>query len=455
MKTKKRQWLGFSLALCIGVLSGCSGGSGTGTNGGGGSSGTGGGESPASAPAPAASTEPVELVFWFHVGSITNNEGFMSAFGNKIKEKFPHVTPKFIAPSNSVNLKSLVESKQPIDIFYDAYGQIYSYLMEYNLQYDISGLIQTHKYDVSRLEPTAVAAMRQIAGGGMYGLPVTVDSVNLIYNKTLFERFGVPAPKDGMTWDDVYELTRKMSRTESGVQYYGMGMSPGAVANGDPLSPVFIDPVKHQGLFASEKPRRMFETLTQFYRIAGNEVDSTTSAYATQLKLFSEQRLAMMLGPNALGTRYFADKDPNLEWDIVSYPRYKEAPNAGPQLAPGYFLIPVTSTHKETAFQVAAYVTSEEFQKHLARRGYSPALQGTDIWSEYGKDLPYMRNKHLKAMIPDQPAPIAPLSKYQALAAPEFTQIFHDIATNAKDINTALREADERINKKIAEQMAK
>lgn len=354
MKTKMRQWLGFSLALCIGIISGCSG---TGAEGGGGSSGTGGGESSATAPAP--STEPVELVFWFHVGSITNNEGFMSAFGNKIKDKFPNVTPKFIAPSTSVNLKSLVESKQPIDIFYDAYGQIYSYLMEYNLQYDISGLIKTYKYDVSRLEPTAVAAMRQIAGGGMYGLPVTVDSVNLIYNKGLF------------------------------------------------------------------------------------------------LKLFSEQRLAMMLGPNALGTRYFADKDKNLDWDIVSYPRYKEAPNVGPQLAPGYFLIPVTSTHKEMAFQVAAYVTSEEFQKHLARRGYSPALQGADIWSEYGKDLPYMHNKHLKAMIPDQPAPIAPLSKYQAFASAEFPQIFQDIATNAKDINTALREADERMNKKIAEQMSK
>ncbi|WP_147433404.1 ABC transporter substrate-binding protein [Paenibacillus ginsengarvi] len=407
------------------------------------------------AAAPAPSDEPVELAFWLHVGSISDNESFMKVFGDKIKEKFPNVTPKFIAPGKGVSLKSLVETQEPIDIFYDAYGQLHQYLLEYGLQYDISELMKKYKYDSSKLEPTSVAAMREVAKGGMYGLPVSVDSVNILYNKGLFDRFGVPYPTDNMTWEDMYDLTKKMARVEGGVRYMGLGMSPMHVTIADQLGPEFVDKTKNQAMFSSDTFKKMFQTLTQFYTITNNKPDSTSWNYSSQqLEMFKKQQIAMLLSVSATGTRIIADKEPGLEWDVAAYPHYKEKKNVGPQLNPGYFLIPVMSKHKDMAFQVTAYVTSEEFQKHMARKGYSPILKDAAVWAEYGKDLPFMKGKNIKAMIPDNPAPIVPATPYHAIAKAELETIMKDILLNGKDMNTTLREADERANQKIAEKMA-
>jgi multiple sugar transport system substrate-binding protein len=396
--------------------------------------------------------EPVELWFRLYVGSIRDEDKFMSVFGNMIQKKFPNVTPKFIAPAA---MDKLIANNQPIDIIYDAYGEVYKNLIAYNMQFDVSEFIKKYNYDLTPLEPTSVAAMQKMAGGGMYGLPVGNDSANITYNKGLFDRLGVPYPKDDMTWEEAYELTKKMSRTMDGVRYYGIGVSPQHAALADELSPVFIDPTTNKSAFSSDKFRGMFETLTHFFTIAGNEVDSKTWGYAAQRKLFSEHKMAMLLGPSATGPRLFADKDPSLDWDIVSYPRYKDRPSVGPQLAPGYFLIPVSSKNKQAAFKVSAYVTSQEFQIHLARNGYAPVLKDANIWSEYGKDLPFMKGKNIKALIPQNSASIAPLSEYQDIALKELQSAFKDVMVDKKDINTALREADERIDKAIAAEKKK
>jgi ABC-type glycerol-3-phosphate transport system substrate-binding protein len=396
---------------------------------------------------PASLTEPVELSFRLYVGSITNEEQFMKVFGNKIRERFPNVTPKLI-PSNE-SMKSILENNRSIDIIYDAYGQLYKNLIDFKMQYDLSDLIKKYKYDLTPLEPSAVEAMRQVAGGGLYGLPVSIDTVNMIYNKELFDRFGVPYPKDGMTWEETYELARKMSRTENGVKYYGMVLSPQHTTLGDQLSPDFIGLKDNTANLSSDKFKQVFQTLTHYFTLPGNEVDDATWGFTAQRKLFSENKVAMLLGASALGTRFFADNYKELDWDLASYPRYKELPMVGPQLAPGYFLIPSNSVNKDMAFQVTAFVTSKEFQMHLSRNGYWPALKDPVVWNEYGKELPFMEGKNIKAMIPDNPALIAPLSKYQGLALPQIQTAFKDVLVGKKDLNTALREADERLNRSI------
>jgi multiple sugar transport system substrate-binding protein len=246
-----------------------------------------------------------------------------------------------------------------------------------------------------------------------------------------------------------------MSRVVDGVNYYGFGTSLGPVLALDPLAPLFVDPTTNKGNFSSETFKRSFQSLTGLFRIPNNEYEKTTLNYSAHLKMFSEQRLAMLLGPNALGTRYFADKDKTLDWDLTTYPTYKEAAKTGPQNAPGYFYVTSNSKHKEAAFQVAALVTSPEFQKHLARKGYVPALQKPEIISEFGKELPFLKDKHVQALFTTNPAPIAKLTPYQAIALAEVQTALTDVQFSGKDVNTVLRETDERINQKIAAELAK
>ena len=66
--------------------------------------------------------------------------------------------------------------------------------------------------------PTAFSAFRS-ADGELQCMPQNLSSLNVYYNRDLFERAGVPLPRDGWTWDDFLAAARALTR--DGV--YGVG----------------------------------------------------------------------------------------------------------------------------------------------------------------------------------------------------------------------------------------
>jgi multiple sugar transport system substrate-binding protein len=396
--------------------------------------------------------DPVELVFYSTAGDF-DEAGFMSLYGNQIKQKFPYITPKFIPFGKDSNLGTLITNGQTIDILFNSIGQTPMSLIHYGLQYDISDMIKKSNYDISRLEPTTIEIQKQLAGGAIYGLPVTTTSVSLYYNKDLFNKFGVAYPKDGMTWDDLYELAHKMSRTDGGVQYHGLGLSINHNMLLNQYSIPYIDPKTNKGMLTDNKFRSVFENLTRFFLIPGNEVDSKTMKVLPQQNLFvKDHTIAMFLALSDLGAKNYKDL---VNWDVASMPVYKEKPGIGPQSYPNYFYVTKTGTHKDQAFQVIAYLTTDEFQRHLSRGGLFPVLKNTNILKEYGQDVTYLKDKHIQSFLPDHFAAPAPISEYQEIGQKYMTNAYYSVVQGQQDVNTALREAEENTNKDIATELAK
>lgn len=408
----------------------------------------------AAPPAPPVNVEePVELVFYSNSGSY-NKEEFMRVFGTPLMKKFPHVTPMYIEEGKDGKLRDLIATGQTIDIVFNSIGQTALSVLAYNMQYDISELIKKHKFDLNQLEPTSIEIQRQLADGGIYGLPYSTNSLATYYNKELFDKFGVPYPKDGMTWEDINDLTKRMSRADGDTQYRGLILSMDHTTMLDPLSPTFIEMKTNKPLFTTEKFKQSFQMLTGFYDIPGNEVNDKTKTYAAQLELFQTQKTsAMFLGLSALGGNHFADKF-DLDWDVVSYPRYKEAPDIGPQSYPNYFYINRTSKHKDIAFRVIASFTEEDIQRSLARDGVFPILNNPDIMKEYGANLPFMKSKNIKGFLPDKFAVPAFQGEFQQFAKNNIREAFYSVTLGQKDVNTALRDLDEAVSKDIANAMA-
>ena len=399
--------------------------------------------------------EPIELNMWFPSSVPQSDEAFMDLYGNIIKKKFPHITPKFL-PLNSTNtFEKMMAAKQPIDLMSISIGATATHLLNNGLQYDITELIRKHNYDLSVLEPSTIEIQRHVANGGIYGLPVSTDTMTVFYNRDLFDKFGVAYPKDGMVWDDLYELVKRTSRTDGDVRYRGIGISPTHALQMDPLSPAFIDPKTDQGLLSGERFKRSFNTLLALFSIPGNEVDSQTWSYSNHLAEFQKNKtIAMLLGTSALGYAYFTDKE-NLNWDVADYPRYPDQRDVGPQSYPVYFYVSAISKHKDDAFLVSAFLTSKEAQVHLAERGVLPVLKDKSVMDSYGKSLPYMANKNVKAFLPDKFAAPAPVGQYNSIALAEITEAYRKVVLKEADVNTALRLADENIAKKIAEMKAR
>ncbi|MCZ8510984.1 extracellular solute-binding protein [Paenibacillus filicis] len=353
-------------------------------------------------------------------------------FGKEIKAKFPNVKINFIATGKGMTPQDLVVSGQQIDLIISS---IFSFplLAETNLLYDMSELIKKNNYDINRLEPYAVEYQKQFGSGGIYGFPISNAPVALFYNKDIFDKFGVAYPKDGMTWDEAYELARKLTRMDNGTSYYGFSTRYPFMYNVNQLSLSYYDPKAQKVLVSDDKFRLFMENFTRFASIPGNE-KATTDMFS------KEKNVAMMA--------YQFGKWDFDSWDMVSLPYFKEAPGIGPQVYPTYMNISSTSKHKELAFEILKALTTDDYQMRISKAGTLPSVRNPEIIKAFGEagdpaNGKNYKGKNVGAFFPAKRANASFVTKYDDIVAKRINTAFTDIAAGKKDSNTALREVQE------------
>jgi len=62
------------------------------------------------------------------------------------------------------------------------------------------------------------------SNGKQYALPKDHDTIALLYNKAIFDEYGVDYPTDEWTWEDMYEAAKKITEGSNG-DIYGMAMN--------------------------------------------------------------------------------------------------------------------------------------------------------------------------------------------------------------------------------------
>ncbi|TMV47426.1 extracellular solute-binding protein [Paenibacillus mesophilus] len=397
---------------------------------------TGDGAKPsAEQPGKPASKEPVELVIYNASNSGATLETFLaSEEGKRITEKFPHVKVKFIATGKGTMPQEVIASGEKIDLIINS---VFSFpiLMEAGLLFDMSDLLKKNKYDLSRLEPTAIEFQRQLANGGIFGLPISNTAVALFYNKDLFNKFGVPYPKDGMTWDEVYELAKKLTRSEGGTDYYGFATRYPFMFNVNQLSLSYLDPKTNKPTLNDDKFKLFIDNFTRFARISGNE-KATTDSFS------KDQKTAMMAFQS--GNWGFDS------WDAVSLPYFKEAPGIGPQVYATYMNIASTSKNKDVAYEILADLTSDEYQMKKSKAGSMPIVTNPDIIKAFDQESGKFKGKNVSAFFPAKRASPSTRTKYDDLFEKKVQAAFNDISAGTKDTVTALREAAEAATKEMA-----
>ncbi|MDF2725436.1 MAG: extracellular solute-binding protein family 1, partial [Paenibacillus sp.] len=222
---QKRMLMLASIALAASSLAACSSGG----------SGSKSGESGGSSSTKDITKEPAEIIFYSTNGDPT--ESFDYRFGNALRKKFPNWTIKYIQKAGAgTNLDELLTSGTRFDIFFQSIGNFESIAFPAGIQYDMTDLIKSQKVDLSKLDQTVVDAVKQASGGKLYGLPIFATNFVTYYNKSLFDKFGVPYVKDGITWPDMMEANKKLTRIDGGTQYFGFTHSPAHTIRLNPMS---------------------------------------------------------------------------------------------------------------------------------------------------------------------------------------------------------------------------
>src|SRR5690606_19838385 len=72
-----------------------------------------------------------------------------------------------------------------------------------------------------KVEPAALDMIQKVSDGKVTALPMYINQHILFYNKDIFDKFAVDYPHNHMTWDELYETAKSLTRTDGGVNYLG------------------------------------------------------------------------------------------------------------------------------------------------------------------------------------------------------------------------------------------
>jgi len=391
----------------------------------------------------AASKEPVKLVFYSTSG--WTPEAFNERFGDSMRKKFPQYTIEYIQSGKGAQLADLMAAGQQIDVFWQAVDVTVQQMQEYKLEYDMSELIKKHGLELNTLEKSSIDAIRALSGGKMYALPLVINTAALYYNKDLFDKFGVSYPKDGMTWDEVIELAKRMSRIDGGQPYYGLGTSITHNFSLNPQSVPYVDRKTEKATILTDpRWKSIFDIMVEAYKTAGGTGKSPT-------QFVQDKNIAMTEG---LANLFLNLDMTTLNWDMVTYPTYREAPGKAPQPYPTLFGITSTSKFKDEAFQVLQHMLSEPEQLSLSERAVIPVLQKDNVLKAFGTKSKY-QGKNFQSIVSRKFSPMPDKTKYDSKAQPIYNKYVPDVAKGDLDLNTAFRKIDEDMTKMIAEEKAK
>ncbi|MDB5085315.1 MAG: family 1 extracellular solute-binding protein, partial [Bacilli bacterium] len=316
--------------------------------------------------------------------------------------------------------------------------------------FDLTPLIQKNKIDLTKFDAAYLQNVRRgSVDGQLDSLPYYLYENVLYYNKTIFDKFGVTYPTDGMTWPQVYELTKKVTQKDANVQYRGLEPDDFArIARQFPL--LYLDPKTDKATLTNDKWVNLMTFLKDVYSIPGNLPTDTSKVGSGTTPFEKDQNVAMW----PFGTDHWDQFDSavsnGLNWDMVSYPTWPDAPGLGPSARGEVLGISPTSSHKDQAFKVISYIASEEAQTHLSRMGIAPAIASKAAQSAYGADVPLLKGKHTQALFYEKLAVVPQdISPFDSIGYGSFHNEVINIATGKKDVNTALRDAADALDKKV------
>jgi multiple sugar transport system substrate-binding protein len=251
-----------------------------------------------------------------------------------------------------------------------------------------------------------------------------------------------------MTWDDMFELTKKLSRSDGGVQYRGFQFQFDGMMGTNQLGAPYFDPKTHEPKFLEDNFLRAFTNLARFYQIPGNDMLTGNIPNTFQ----RDKTVAMFIGTSG-HVRPTAELVPN--WDAAQLPSFPDRPGVGFQAAPEYFYITSRSQNRDAAFQVLAFIASDEYQEWMGRTlALLPVTKETDhIMKSFGADLPGFEGKNVKSLVPKAYAPLQ-MTPYLTIGNGEMVTAIRDYL-GGKDVNTVLREAAERAKIKINTELGK
>jgi ABC-type glycerol-3-phosphate transport system substrate-binding protein len=389
-------------------------------------------------PEPEKPKEPFTVDFAFR----TSEENFQDNYKAMMEETNPHLT---VVQHNLRTDEVIAGGVNPHLVFLGGINQIGS-LRDFELQYDIQQAADKIGYSFADINPQIMQTIREWSQNGeVHALPLSQHAHNLMFNKEIFDKFGVEYPRDNMTWDEVIELAARVTGERDGITYHGLDMDlPYLIFEQLSVNVInddgSVDLVNHQEL------RMFFEMLERIFSIPGMLPDNFEERYFFTWggKFWGDQNYAMIP---------IFRQIPNLEQfdgDIVTYPQWSHLPGIGPGVQTGLIAITnIGDRQDELLKAILDSRLSKYWQREKQARHAHPSVFAnvSDIYDVWGHDIENYEQFNLAALHALKPAvvprPFDPEMERQARSI--IQKGYVEFAKLEKDITSFLAEKQEEI----------
>lgn len=231
----------------------------------------------------------------------------------------------------------------------------------------------------------------------IFALPGQINPSGMIYNKTLFDKFKVPYPTDNMSWKEVAELARKITREEDGQKYYGLWLSnwnsafliqqlmetqAGITETNYSKGEIFLDEALIKSIMESATEiQRDPQVTIPYAEFVGGKMP---------FDQFNQGNVAMW--PEHLWTvtnlRMLDKKgEINFDWGVVTFPHLNwDNANNGLQPSIQPLVINTSTREKEAAFEFVKWYFSKDFQiDRTTILGITPSIVDKEVIAAFKK----------------------------------------------------------------------
>lgn len=378
---------------------------------------------------------------------------FMELMGDDIMAQFPHIKIEVLDGNadHPESIEDLIAAKNIPDIITTGQTKQISVLDEYDLSYNLDELIEKTGFDLDRIEPTIIEYTRRLdpnMENGLYAIPHSRPTWSLLYDKDVFDLLGENYPEDGMTWDEVVDLARNLTREVNGVQYRGLDLDIDDSAYTQ-FSQNSIDPETNEvHISDSEAYRKYLELVKEVVEIPGNYSDDTP------LRHWGGELGKGDIAMTPIRTNWGALQD-NESFDIVTYPVWEGYEGINPEPNGASWMITKQSENKEELLEIIDYLLSDEVQMEFSKKGDveggASVLVNPEVHKAFAEYNDKLANKNLESLF-----------KYEYAVGPEKRSKYTDevlssapieLIETGKDINEFLRVIQEEAEENVRSQM--
>ena len=231
--------------------------------------------------------------------------------------------------------------------------------------------------DMSKFYEGVVELYNRDDNGSQYALPKDHDTIALLYNKAIFDKYGVDYPTDDWTWEDVRDAAAKITEAGKADGVYGYAINTSNNQDGwynivyDYGAQVITD--DHKGTtIGSDEGKAGMEMLRQILEVSAPQ---TVVAETGTDSLFNSGLVGMITqGSWMINTFYTAENHADYAWAMLPYAdvngngqcdageRYSAYNGLGWAAA-------ANTANPDACYSLISYFCSEKAQKEQAQLG--------------------------------------------------------------------------------------